>query len=74
MLQEPEGVSSDQGEARKTSCGMSVKGSQSFPQGVFCRRKEHGGRAQRQVCGQGLCEGRAGAEGTNRHVETSMWS
>lgn len=47
MLQEPEGISSDQGDARKTSCGMSVKGSQSFPQGVFCRRKEHGGRAQR---------------------------
>lgn len=31
MLQEPEGISSDQGDARKTSCGMSVKGSELSP-------------------------------------------
>lgn len=42
MLQGPEGIRSNEGNARKTSfMRCHVEGSQSFLQGIFCMRKEH---------------------------------
>lgn len=42
MPQGPEGIrSNEETPGRPHSCGVSMEGSQSFLQGIFCMKKEH---------------------------------